>query len=431
MNQVTFPQLEETLYTEVLDNGLTVFLLPKEGFHKMYATFTTKYGSVDHRFVPIGDSSPVQLPDGIAHFLEHKMFEDEDGDIFQQFSKQGASANAFTSFTRTAYLFSSTSNKEINTTTLLDFVQYPYFTDETVEKEKGIIEQEIRMYEDNPDWQNFFGLLSAMYENHPVHIDIAGTAESIAEITKEHLYTAYRTFYHPANMTLFLVGSFDPEEMIELIRSNQKQKSFVPPEEPVRFQEDEPEAVRSARLEKEMPVQVGKCLVGIKEKRAGREGQEMLKRELALQTALEMLFGRSSEGYSDLFTKGLIDDSFSFDYTAENTFGFSVIGGDSEKPHILEEEILSKISSAVKDGFDKESFERIRRKKIGFFLRALNSPEYIANQFTRYHFNNMHLFDVIPVMEELTLEEVESIFRDHMDLETQAAGCLIFPEGEM
>src|SRR5690606_13607321 len=206
MEKIHFPQLDEQLYYEKLDNGLDVYLLPKTGFYKTYATFTTKYGSIDNHFVPLGKEEYVKVPDGIAHFLEHKLFEKEDGDVFQKFSRQGASANAFTSFTRTAYLFSSTSHVEKNLETLLDFVQEPYFTDQTVEKEKGIIAQEIRMYDDNPDWRLYFGMIKNLYEKHPVRIDIAGTVESISAITKDMLYTCYNTFYHPSNMVLFIVG---------------------------------------------------------------------------------------------------------------------------------------------------------------------------------------------------------------------------------
>ena len=166
----------------------------------------------------------TQVPDGIAHFLEHKMFEKEDGDVFQQFSKQGASANAFTSFTRTAYLFSSTSDTEKNLKTLLDMVQEPYFTEKTVEKEKGIIGQEITMYDDNPDWRLYFGVIENMYHHHPVKIDIAGTIESISHITAELLYECYNTFYHPSNMLIFITGPVNPEEIMEFIRADQDRK---------------------------------------------------------------------------------------------------------------------------------------------------------------------------------------------------------------
>jgi predicted Zn-dependent peptidase len=218
MDTQRFSQLDETLYFETLDNGLKVYILPKQGFNKTFVTFTTKYGSVDNEFVPLGKNEFVRVPDGIAHFLEHKMFEKEDGDVFQQFSRQGASANAFTSFNRTAYLFSSTDQVMKNLETLVDMVQTPYFTEQMVEKEKGIIGQEIMMYNDNPDWRLYYGVIENLYKNHPVKIDIAGTVESIAKITAEQLYECYRTFYHPSNMLLLAVGNVSPEEVISFLK---------------------------------------------------------------------------------------------------------------------------------------------------------------------------------------------------------------------
>ena len=226
MEKIEFKQLQEELYHEKLENGLEVYILPKKGFNKTFATFTTKYGSIDNHFVPLGSEEYIKVPDGIAHFLEHKLFEKEDGDVFQQFSKQGASANAFTSFTRTAYLFSSTSNVELNLDTLMDFVQEPYFSEKTVEKEKGIIGQEITMYDDNPDWRLYYGVIQNLYENHPVRIDIAGTVESISHINKDLLYECYGTFYHPSNMLLFVVGPVNVEQTMKQIKDNQNKKQF-------------------------------------------------------------------------------------------------------------------------------------------------------------------------------------------------------------
>ena len=226
MNKEYFQQLDETLYKETLPNGLDVYILPKKGFSKTFVTFTTNYGSIDREFIPLGKDEPVVVPDGIAHFLEHKMFEKEEGDVFQKFSEKGASANAFTSFTRTAYLFSSTDHVLDNTKTLLDFVQQPYFTEQTVEKEKGIIGQEITMYDDQPDWRLYFGTIENMYKEHPVKIDIAGTIETISHITAEHLYECYNTFYHPSNMVLFVVGAVNPEEMMNFIKADKQRKNL-------------------------------------------------------------------------------------------------------------------------------------------------------------------------------------------------------------
>ena len=409
MDKITFDQLQEELYYEKLENGLDVYILPKKGFNKTYATFTTKYGSIDNHFLPPGKEEYVKVPDGIAHFLEHKLFEKEDGDVFQQFSKQGASANAFTSFTRTAYLFSSTSNVEMNLETLIDFVQDPYFTEKTVEKEKGIIGQEITMYDDNPDWRLYFGLIENMFKNHPVKIDIAGTIESISHITKDMLYECYETFYHPSNMLLFIVGPVDPDQIMTQVRDNQSKKDYKEMPEIKRQFEEEPSEAAKKKKVLEMNVQTSKCLVGIKSSTANQSGKVMLKNELSLNVLLDILFGKSSEQYSTLYSEGLIDDTFSFDYTQEQGFGFAMVGGDTNDPDRLAETLQKMLLDAREKGtISQETLDRTKKKKIGAFLRAVNSPEYIANQFTRYAFNEMDLFDVVPTLESITLEDVEN-----------------------
>lgn len=359
---IEFEQLKETLYYEKMPGGLDVYVLPKEGFNKTYAVFTTKYGSIDNQFVPLGKDEMVRVPDGIAHFLEHKLFEKEDGDVFQQFSRQGASANAFTSFTRTAYLFSSTSNVEENLETLVDFVQDPYFTEKTVEKEKGIIGQEINMYDDNPDWRLFFGLIENMYQEHPVRIDIAGTIESISHITKDLLYECYETFYHPSNMLLFVVGPVDPEAIIRQVRENQQKKPYTDQPEIVRKEVKEPGAVFKKEQEIKMNVQSSKCLVGLKSAHPMNTGEALLKHELTINLILECLFGKSSSDYERIYEKGYIDETFSYDYTEEHGFGFVSVGGDTPEPDKLAEE-LKQVLFKAKETITAEKLELARKKK--------------------------------------------------------------------
>jgi predicted Zn-dependent peptidase len=410
MKKISFDQLQENLYYEKMSNGLDVYILPKKGFNKTYATFTTKYGSIDNHFVPLNEEGFVKVPDGIAHFLEHKLFEKEDGDVFQQFSRQGASANAFTSFTRTAYLFSSTTNVERNLETLIDFVQDPYFTEKTVEKEKGIIGQEITMYDDNPDWRLYFGVIQNMYKNHPVKIDIAGTIESITPITKDMLYQCYNTFYHPSNMLLFVVGAVDPDQIMNQIRSNQEKKDYEKMPEIKRRFDEEPETVAEKKQVLKMNVQSPKCLVGLKAPEPHQQGKEMLRQELSMNVFLDMLFGKSSPYYSELYNDGLIDETFHYDYTQENGFGFLTVGGDTEKPDTLAEKVQSLLLKAKQESlFTEEGLERTKKKKIGAFLRAINSPEFIANQFTRYAFNEMDLFEVVPTLESLKYDDIQTV----------------------
>ncbi|MEC0708152.1 pitrilysin family protein [Bacillus haynesii] len=423
---IEFKQLKETLYYEKMPGGLDVYVLPKEGFNKTYAVFTTKYGSIDNQFVPLGKEEMVRVPDGIAHFLEHKLFEKEDGDVFQQFSRQGASANAFTSFTRTAYLFSSTSNVEENLETLVDFVQDPYFTEKTVEKEKGIIGQEINMYDDNPDWRLFFGLIENMYQEHPVRIDIAGTIESISHITKDLLYECYETFYHPSNMLLFVVGPVDPEAIIRQVRENQQKKPYTDQPEIVRKEVKEPGAVFKKEQEIKMNVQSSKCLVGLKSAHPMNTGEALLKHELTINLILECLFGKSSSDYERIYEQGYIDETFSYDYTEEHGFGFVSVGGDTPEPDKLAEE-LKQVLFKAKETITAEKLKLARKKKIGNFLKSMNSPEYIANQFTRYAFLETSLFDIVTVLESITLEDVYRVIQEEIE-EDRITVCKVVPK---
>src|SRR5690625_1359829 len=254
MKKTIHENVNETIYSKTLQNGLPVFLLPRNKMSKTFAIFTTNYGSIDRSFIPLNGENKITVPDGVAHFLEHKLFEKEDRDVFADFGKLGASPNAYTSFTKTAYLFSATNHIKENVETLLNFVQEPYFSDASVEKEKGIIAQEIKMYDDQPSWQSFMGTVKSLFHDHPITVDIAGTVESIQTITKEDLYTCYHTFYHPSNMILSVVGNFNPEEMMHLIEENQAKKSFSEPEEIKRFFPEEPEEVAIKENYIQMPV---------------------------------------------------------------------------------------------------------------------------------------------------------------------------------
>ncbi|MBW5444508.1 peptidase M16 [Cohnella sp. CFH 77786] len=423
MEKLEYPKLQETLWHEKLDNGLEVYLLPKPGFTKTYATFTTRYGSIDNRFRPPGREE-ISVPDGIAHFLEHKMFEEPEGDIFSRFAAQGASANAFTSFDRTVYLFSATRQIPENLETLLDFVQNPYFTDENVEKEKGIIVQEIDMYRDNPDWRVYFGLIEALYRRHPVHIDIAGTADSVRSITKEMLYDCYHTFYHPSNMTLFVVGGIDPEATMALVRNNQAAKSFKPSGEIVRFFEEEPSEVREEVRRIALPVSLPKCLFGFKEEPGPANGEETIRRELASKLMLEALLGASSPLYQQLYDDNLISDNFGHEYNTGPGFAFSVIGGETRDPEELKNRVCGALYEAAERGIDAGVIERTRRKRIGTFLRMMNSPEAIAGEFTRYRHKGGDLFRVVELIESLTAEEVNARLREHASKERFAVSIV-------
>lgn len=426
MEAITYDALQETLYRETMDNGLQVYVLPKPGFQKIYATFSTKYGSIDNHFKVAGQEE-IQVPDGIAHFLEHKMFEEPEGDIFAKFASQGASANAFTSFDQTVYLFSATEKIKDNLETLINFVQNPYFTDQNVDKEKGIIGQEIGMYRDNPDWRVYFGLIEAMYAVHPVHIDIAGTVESINTITKETLYTCYNSFYHPSNMLLFVVGGVDADQVFTWVRENQAKKNYQPQGEIDRLFQEEPKGVHEKRRSSKLPVSLPKCLFGFKETKLGLSGTELLRRDLTTKLALDLLLGSSSKLYQKLYDEELISDGFSHEYNSNPRYAFSAIGGDTKDPERLLAVITEEIKNVVATGFREEDFERTRKKKIGGFLRMLNSPENIAHEFTRYRFRGGDMFEVLPIYESLTLDEVNNRLREHIDWEQLAVSMVVSP----
>ncbi|WP_411501712.1 EF-P 5-aminopentanol modification-associated protein YfmH [Brevibacillus centrosporus] len=412
MQTTKFEQVNETVYNETLPNGLQVYLVPKQGFSKTYAVFTTRYGSIDSHF-RTRNGEEINVPDGIAHFLEHKMFEKKDRDVMHEFSKNGASCNAFTSFNRTAYLFSCTDKLDDNLNLLLDYVQEPYFTDASVEKEKGIIGQEITMYDDNPDWKVYMNLLKAMYKDYPINIEIAGTIETISHITKEYLYQCYETFYHPANMLLLVVGSFEPEAIMKLIRDNQSSKEFSPAPQITRlFPTEQPEPAQ-AKIEASLAVGLPKCMIGIKEREQGLTKEALLKRDLTTKLLLDIAFGTSSTVYERLYDSELITESFDFDYSSEQDYAYTIMGGDTPDPEKLVQTIQAEIEQLKQKGIDQDDFERAKRKKIGNFLRSLNSVEFIANQFTSFKFNGNDLFTVVPTLESITREDVEKRLHEH------------------
>ncbi|WP_207695974.1 M16 family peptidase [Enterococcus sp. DIV0212c] len=411
MNKKEYPQINEVLYTEVLENGLTVYLLPKNDYNKTYGLFTTNYGSIDNEFVPIGEKDFVKVPDGIAHFLEHKMFEKEDGDVFQQFGRQGASANAFTSFTKTSYLFSTTDQVEKNLETLLDFVQDPYFTKETVDKEKGIIGQEIQMYLDDSNWRLFFGTLGNLYPKHPLHIDIAGTVESIGEITAEDLYTCYNTFYHPSNMTLFVVGKMDTEEIMTFIRNNQSAKTFAKAEPIKRHFPKETAADIIKESSIDMAISRSKVIVGLKGlDEVPADGKELLKYKTTANLLFQLLFGNTSQNYLNLYNEGLLDDSFGYEFSLDRSFHFADFGGDSDHPEELAErieEILLTVETSSE--VTEENLSLLKKKMIGKYFQSLNSLEYIANQFSQSLYGETTLFDTPEVIESVQLTDVKEL----------------------
>ncbi|MFL8273443.1 EF-P 5-aminopentanol modification-associated protein YfmH [Clostridioides difficile] len=414
MEKIVNDILKEEVYYEKLQNGLDVYFMPKRGFMKKYAILATNYGSNDLEFVPLGEDKKIRVNEGIAHFLEHKMFEQPDGgDAFDKFSKLGVNANAFTNFTMTAYLFSATENFYESLEHLIDYVQTPYFTDENVEKEKGIIAQEIKMYNDDPDWNVYFNCLKAMYVNYPARIDIAGTVDSIYKITKEELYKCYNTFYNPGNMALFVVGDLDVEKVIDVTKKSNNYKVDKLSKSIERFYPEEPKSVKEKEVIEKFPISMPMFNIGFKDSNVGLKGKELLSKEIVTDILVGMLFKKGSKLYEDLYMQGLINDNFGAGFSSQVDYAFSIIAGDSKEPKKVKKIILDYIEKSKKEGLSKEEFDRTKKKKIGSFIKCFDSINFIGNSFISYVFKDINLLDYLDVIKDITFEEVEERLKEH------------------
>ena len=403
---------EKLFYTET-KNGLKIFFMPKKGYTKKHAIFSTDYGSIDNIFIPIKENKPYQVPEGIAHFLEHKLFEEPDSNIFEKFSKMGADVNAFTNFNQTSYLFTSTEYFYENLELLIKFVQNPYFTDENVEKEKGIIAQEIKMYEDSPNWRVFFNLLKAMYINHPVKIDIAGTVDSIQTINKELLYKSYNTFYHPSNMVLFIIGDLSFDEIIKTVNKSEKEFSDVD-NEINRILPKESKEIKEKLIEEKMMTSTPLFYMGFKDIDLGYKGRESVKKDIVTNIMLDVLFGSSSVFYNKLYDEGIIDASFGSYYTGKETYGHSLVFGQSSNPEKVYDRIVEFTKKPVDEVLKEDNFNRIKRKELGNFLLSLNSIEAIAHNFTDLYFNDFLFIDYFELLEEIRYSDIIDRYKSHL-----------------
>ncbi len=420
-----YEHVDETVYKQVMDNGLQVYIIDKSGYNKKFATYTTKYGSTDNHFKS-GDKV-YNVPDGIAHFLEHKMFDKESGDVFTKFSEMGASANAFTSVDRTSYLFSATENFEENLTLLMNMVEIPYFTPEKVDKEIGIINEEIKMYQDNPGYRLYHETLNSMYENSPVAIDIAGTLESISEITAEHLYLCHETFYAPDNMVMILAGDFDIEATFNFIETHQNKRPTTTPSNIERFLPEEPYGVSCYNQEIQLQVTTPKVMLGFKSLPDDADSHLRSKRDAAMLFALDMVFGEQSSYYEDLLERGIIDDSFNFSYQEDNLVRHTLMAVETEHPETFTQEII-RIIKEVKDSdfFSEKRLQSQKRELLGDYLTSLNSPEYVANQFTKYLFDGADLYEVPELINSITLDDLKEFFNNSID-EMNVSSVIVKP----
>jgi len=389
------------------DSGLTIYLYPKKDYNSKYAIFGTKYGSVNNAFSLDGGET-VKVPDGIAHYLEHKLFESEDGDAFTRYAKTGANANAYTSFDKTCYLFSCTEKFDESLEILLDFVQSPYFTKETVEKEQGIIGQEIRMYDDSPEWRVMFNMLENMYHNHPVKIDIAGTVESIAEITPEYLYTCYNTYYNLNNMVLCVAGDLTVEDVLKIA-----DKMLKPCEKHTidNVFENEPYEVVSDYVEQQFEVTMPIFNFGFKEK-----AHQVTQKEFAeIEILMSVISSPSSQLYKILDDAKLINQSFDDEYFAGPGYNAVLFSGESRNPKEAVEVIKNHINELKEKGISQDAFEIAKREVYGDSVSALNSVDNICNTMADFHFNGLDIFGIIEDIANTTLEDVNNRLQTMLD----------------
>lgn len=423
--------LNEKLYKYSLPNGLDVMILPKKDSIKKYAIFGTHFGSMNYKFKIDKDEETTVVPDGVAHFLEHKLFEQEDGvNALDRLTKMGANPNAYTSFNHTAYLFECTENFNEVFKALIHFVQNPYLTNENVEKEKGIIGQEIQMYDDDPDWQLFFNLLGAMYKNHAITKDIAGTIETIAEITPEILYKCYNTFYDSSNMVICVVGDIDIEEVMNIIKSDVKQNKLDSKIE--RYYDENSEDINQKEVIKKMDISMPMFSVGFKDNfidgilDAGfkENSLKLAIRDIAVQIALGMMFGKSTDFFLDLYNSGLLIKPLGFNYTFEEDYAYSVIEGESNNYREVIEKIKQRIEEVKSNKLNEKDFENVKKSMYGDYVRMFNNVSGIATTFINNYFRGIDTSDYEQAFKNITMEDVEKIIKEHFDFDKMATSII-------
>ena len=402
MNNIYYRELDETLYRETLENGLTVMVVPRAGLTKKLAYFVTDYGSIHTEFTFEGQTH--RAPAGVAHYLEHKLFDMPGGrDVSAEFAAMGAMTNAFTSFDLTAYYFSCTEHFSPCLRLLLEFVSTPYFTEESVEKERGIIDQEIGMNEDNPDTKIFENLMCALYENHPIRVPILGTSETIREITPEVLELCHRAFYTPGNMMLVVVGDVEPEEVTAIAREVLGEEC----REVAQKHQDWPETMtkQAEEVAASMEVAMPMFNLAFKSEPMGN-GEAAIRMEMVADLAAEALFGESSQLYLKLYEEELIDSSFGGGFETTDGCALLLCSGDSEDPHAVREAILAQAEKIAREGVDREAFLRMKRSALGRRIRALDSFDATCFRLCAYHLSGFDYFRFPEIYRQIEAEEI-------------------------
>ena len=416
-------ELDETTYSTTLSNGLNVYICKKPNFSKKIGMFGTKYGSVINDFIDITNGKRTKVPDGIAHFLEHKLFEKEGANALDLFSKMGVSSNAYTSFDQTVYFFETSEKFEESIAMLVKLIKEPYFTDENVKKEQGIIGQEISMYDDNPEFMVYFNALRAMYVKNPVRIDIAGTIESISHITKEMLYTCYNTFYSPQNMFFLVVGDVDVDETINLIEDNiKKYETKVPNTKIETFKEEEPKEIAQKEIVKKMDIYMPQLCVGYKLNLC--PGKEIVKNECIVSILSDMYFSKQSDFYEDEYNKGYLNDIVDMQYEGSKTFSHVIISATTTNIDELTEDILAYIDKIKNEELDEELFEIVKRKKIGEMVLASDNLSTSYRRIIDSILNEVDVYSDMETLKSITTNDVKE-FLNNLNEENRVISKII------
>ena len=419
MDRKNYPALGEEIIWDRLPNGLTIAVVPRPGFTKKLAYFVTDYGAIHTEYSVNG--AACHSPAGVAHYLEHKLFDMPGRDITAEFAAMGASVNAFTGFDMTAYYFSCTEQFPENLSLLLEFVSTPFFTQESVEKEQGIIDQEIGMNEDNPESRIFELLMDAMYRNHPIRTPILGTRDSIKAISPQVLEQCHKAFYHPGNMLLCVVGDVDAAQVRQIAESILPAQS-APMAEPTRQWPEQmtcPQAYTDAQMEVSMPM----FQVGFKAEPLGR-GREAVRQELIGDLAAEALFGESSRLYLQLYEEGLIDSAFGGGFETVEGMAMLTAFGDSDDPEAVLEAILEEAEAIAREGIPEADFLRMKRSAMGRRIRGLDSFDATCFRICAYHFSGFDYFRFPEVYEQLESKEIQAFLQRVVTRDRTSMACI-------
>lgn len=409
------------------DSGLTVYVFPKK-MTNTYALLATHYGSIDNGFMLEGEKTPTEVPDGIAHFLEHKMFSNADGsDSFDRFSEFGADANAYTSYDKTVFLFNTTSNFKECLAELINLATHPYFSKESVAKEQGIIAEEIGMYDDNPSSRSYFAMLGALYEKNDIRKNICGTVESIRKITPELLYRCHEVFYNLSNMALVVCGDVSTDEVISICDEHLKKQK---PVKIIRSKAEEKPSVVSPKTVCRMQLAKPIFDIGVKVTDIPTDAKERERRDVGITIVGDLLFSQTSELYSTLYSEGLISPGMDSSYTISETFGFYVISGEADDPDTVFEKICDYAGKKLESGFTDEEFERARKVFYSSFVREFDSTDDIANNLVAFTFDGYDFFGYADIIATITKEEATEMFRKMWKKECTSISVVLPIENE-